>query len=389
MRKVIIFLFLFFINDFVYAENLANFNTSNLNIKLISNNNEFKFLIKPIKDLGTTELTANTFVLKSPNRLVIDIPEVTTSQQNFISLKNKHLSAIRVGKHNNKIRAVVDIKSNKSPEYDIYADQELQSLVVKFNFEEPKSTAKVIKEEEVQKKIVKNNQKEEEIKVEKNLDKKMLDKKAVKEVRSTTKTKELSLTNNIISNSSKIEKKFIPSGEILTKAKSIFTMRGNEKVDGFKPSVKSLNKNLHSKEISTNPAIGTIKSSETELSKSKQNQKDSNLNSRDISVIKNILFQAHSDSNTGALVIEASNIGEYKIAQKGKNLYELRIENSKLIDERLTLPQFPPDTFQNFEVILTNQLKNNVVLVKIYLNADIQLEPSIIDNKLWIRTSSN
>ena len=349
--KVLVFVVSFFIiNSFsisALAEELSTFNISNLNFNLIAENQNFKFLVKPNTKLKTAELTANTFVIKNPNRLVIDIPGFSTTAQKTITLNNSYLSSIRVGSHKNKIRAVVDIKSNKLPKFDIYADQAIQSLVISFSFDDKmqeQNLAKTTKESPAFN---------------------IADKKITAENTRTETT----------------EKKSIQSGKAKTPSlgnSSIITMRGNEKVNSIEASPI---------EAKQEELLQTLKDSNSTMSTDLKKTNPTAIPTTEIATIKNILFQAERES--GALVIEADKIGEYKITQKGKNLYELIISNSKLSGEHLTLPQFPPNNFKNFEVILTNQITENSVQVKIYLNSTVELLPSIIDNKLWIQTTKN
>ncbi len=344
MRILVFVIGLFIIcssNHPALAEQLSSFNISKLNFNLVADNANFKFLVKPTANLNTAELTANTFVLKNPYRLVIDVPGFTTKAQKKIELDNNYLSSIRVGKHRNKIRTVVDIKPDEFPEYDIYADEALQSLVVEFSFN---------KNSEV--------------------------------INSRADTS----FDKITTNKETLEKKFTPSKEVInTKIESkpidtnsIITMRGNEKIDEVNENNIKTIQEIETKEI--------IKPEQT-AKKSIDAVPEQITPKTKVSTIKNILFQVERES--GALVIEADKIGEYEITQKGKNLYELVIQNSRLSGEHLTLPQFPPNNFKNFEVILTNQLGENSVQVKIYLNSAVELEPSIIGNKLWIYATSN
>ena len=359
--RVLVFVVSFFIissfSSSVLAEQLSTFNISNLNFNLIAEGQKFKFLVKPNTKLNTAELTANTFVIKNPSRLVIDIPGFSTAAQDTIALNNDYLSSIRVGKHKNKIRAVIDIKPDKLPEFNIHADQASQSLVISFSFDDAidhKMNEKI--EEENLAKVTKEN------------------------FENINLNREPTITRTIENATGQtVEKKFIKSNSNPpTNSSQVITMRGNEKVDSND--------------------VSSIKTKQKEIETLKTTQSTNNISSKDtaitsagptsaISTIKNILFQAERES--GALVIEADKIGEYKITQKGKNLYELIINNSKLSGDHLTLPQFPPNNFKNFEVILTNQLTENSVQIKIYLNSTVELLPSIIDNKLWINTKES
>lgn len=103
-------------------------------------------------------------------------------------------------------------------------------------------------------------------------------------------------------------------------------------------------------------------------------------------LITQILFQAPKDAPLGALVIDGKNLEGYLLNQKGPNLYELVLNNASLNGEHLTLPQFPPETFQGFEVVLANQKESSVV-IKVYVNDDVRLSPYLSKGKLWLKAN--
>jgi hypothetical protein len=104
-------------------------------------------------------------------------------------------------------------------------------------------------------------------------------------------------------------------------------------------------------------------------------------------MVSGILFQAPQDAPLGALVVEGSLISDYSVSQRGANLYELILKNAKLKGEHLTLPQFPPESFKGFEVVLANQVGPSVV-VKIYVNDGVKLSPYLAQGKLWLKAAN-
>ena len=98
------------------------------------------------------------------------------------------------------------------------------------------------------------------------------------------------------------------------------------------------------------------------------------------------MFEKTERASNGAIVISGKNLEGYKLNQKGPNLFELQLENANLDGEHLSLPQFPPESFNGFEVVLANQ-KNSDVIVKIYVNDGVTLSPYLAGGKLWIKTN--
>ena len=107
---------------------------------------------------------------------------------------------------------------------------------------------------------------------------------------------------------------------------------------------------------------------------------------KSFSLITQILFQAPSDAPLGALAIDGSNLEGYSLNQKGPNLYELVLNNSTLEREQLTLPQFPPESFKGFEVVLANQ-KDDQVVIKVYVNDGVKLSSYLVKGKLWLKAN--
>ena len=102
--------------------------------------------------------------------------------------------------------------------------------------------------------------------------------------------------------------------------------------------------------------------------------------------VKGIFYQTTRNSSVSSLMIDIDNINAYTLTQRKANAYELVLENAKLAGRHLTLPQFPPDTFKGFEVVLANQDGNNVI-VKVYVEDDVTLSPFIAEDQLWLKVN--
>lgn len=353
MRRILSIYFLFLFVSPAYAQKLATLSTESLEFTLQQDGNEFKLYIKPIKDLGEQSLTANVFPVKNPSRLVLDVPDPSKGSQKSIQFNNEFISAMRLGAHNNKSRLVIDIKNEGVPAYDISADQENGRLVASFTISVNKN-AKIEKEVAPIIEATAKPTPKPTIKV--------IEEVLEEEIPPTIKPTAVIATEDF-QESGSISIKPTPVADIGTEKvetdnkKEIFVLKGNQEVN------EPITKEIPSKTTSSNPAVGKG------------------------SLIKNILFQAPKDAPLGAIVIEGDNLGEYKIDQKGKNLYEMTLPNSKLSGDHLSLPQFPPATFKGFEVILANQ-DGNDVLLKIYVNPGIKIKSFNAKGKLWLKAEN-
>lgn len=327
MRRILLICyFLFFLTSPAFAEELGTLSSDNLEFALYQDGADFKLYIKYLSDLGDRTLTANIFPVKNPSRLVVDVPDTSKGSQKTLQIDNEFISTIRLGLHDNKARLVIDIKNDGVPTYDIVADEESVRLVASFSISPPKSP--VAKKPTPQ---VTN----EELATE--LTPKATAKPTPKIIKEPI---EPIINDEHFEDSGTISIKPTPEKETET-----FVMRGNQEVV---------------EDLKTAPSSG------------KQ------------SLIKNILFQAPKDSPLGAIAIEGENLGEYQLEQKGKNLYELTLPNSKLSGDHLSLPQFPPAAFKGFEVILANQEGDNVLL-KIYVNQEVKIKSFNAKGKLWLK----
>ena len=103
-------------------------------------------------------------------------------------------------------------------------------------------------------------------------------------------------------------------------------------------------------------------------------------------VVRGIYYQTTSNSQVPAVVFDASGLATYSLNKQKADVYELVLKNSSLGGRHLTLPQFPPDSFQGFNVIVARQQGNDVV-IKVYVEENVKLFPFIAKQQLWLKAS--
>lgn len=103
-------------------------------------------------------------------------------------------------------------------------------------------------------------------------------------------------------------------------------------------------------------------------------------------VVRGIYYQTTSNSQVPAVVFDASGLATYSLNKQKSDVYELVLKNSSLGGRHLTLPQFPPDSFQGFNVIVARQQGNDVV-IKVYVEENVKLFPFIAKQQLWLKAS--
>lgn len=103
------------------------------------------------------------------------------------------------------------------------------------------------------------------------------------------------------------------------------------------------------------------------------------------SSVRGIFYQMTS-SKVPAVVFDVEGLSSYTLNKRKPDLYELVLENVKLSGKHLTLPQFPPDSFYGFNVIVAKDEGKNVV-VKLYIEEGVKLFPFIQKQHLWLKAS--
>ena len=102
------------------------------------------------------------------------------------------------------------------------------------------------------------------------------------------------------------------------------------------------------------------------------------------SVVRGISFRNYGTPPRPAIAIEGAGLANYSLKQSGQNSYELTIEGAALVGAHLSLPQFPPDTFNAFEVIRAQQ-GNGSVVIEVFVEEGSKITPFMAEGVLWLK----
>lgn len=331
------------------AENLAGLSAAGLNISLESKGSGFRILIKPkggIESLSR-DLTANVFAVENPSRLVVDIPGFVARGPQKQELSHSEIGALRLGVHKDKTRLVLDIKSNQVPEYNVASDANLGALVVSFGFDS--SAGVVAKTDDVS--IIPDSP---------GSDPSVPDSPGP--------------AFEPIQNEPPEEVAALPIQEPSAPEEPEVTPRKPEPRESQEEDPNAFELPLEP----TEPAVAPI---ETAAVEDVQTPAVSGFG-----VVNGVYYQAAKNSKTSSIMVDVDGLNQYSLSQAAPGAYELLLRDTSLKGPHLSLPQFPPDTFKGFEVIVASQQGKDVV-VKVYTDSGVKLSPFIAQGKLWLRVT--
>ncbi len=336
------------------APSLANLSAGPLDLKLVdrssaSSGKAFQLQIIPRNGVESlsADLTANVFAIKNPTRLVVDIPNFVAGRQQAKRLSHPDITRIRLGVHKNKTRVVIDLNSAGEPSYDIRSDAGLGALVVDFSipgsFSAGTSTPDLIP--------------------------------TPLAIPSPTPTA-------IPTPEPDISAVPTPAAEPTMAKTPIFT---NDSIPRDTPTPEpEPTKDLRSP--STIPSLPDVDNPGTGPSVTELPGLPGNATGTTSALVKGIYYQTEKNSNVSSVMIDVDGLNTYSLTQRDGNAFELLLEGAALKGTHLSLPQFPPDTFRGFEVIIANERAGNVI-VKIYVEDDVTLTPFVVKGKLWLRAN--
>lgn len=114
----------------VTAETLLNKNFNSFQLKI---DNESDSILLAINGKDKKPKILDLFELQNPNRIVLDAINITApSNASYVITKNSEIKKIRIGKHSNKVRFVIDIKDENIPKFQIL-NSTGNNLIVKLN----------------------------------------------------------------------------------------------------------------------------------------------------------------------------------------------------------------------------------------------------------------
>lgn len=314
-------LLLFFLigTTFASAEKLINKDFSNFKVELIEDNNSTKLKITSNDKIEIKDL----FDLENPNRIVVDINNLKLKSNKNLNTKNsKELKQIRLGKHSNKVRFVLDLKGNAIPKFNWSAENEKTiSLVINNN------TTLALP----QKPII------------------------------TKKT-----TDIVVNKKSGVTN--IPKAEQLVKDKLV-----DQNIIQNDNIAKSNLRIANNKENAKNPKkLNPIK------------EKRKNENSDAEQGLENIKFYFKKEKKTPLVRFIMVKKPAYTLKKKDSKKYILTIDDANIRWPHLELPQFPPRDFRGFTMIMPER-KNGRLEISIGVERDSKVSSFTKDNEVWLK----
>ncbi len=372
-----------------FAQPLADFDTGRLQMLLEGNANAgYSLSIKPKGGLESleTDLTARVFAISSPSRLVVDIPGIPGDKDSRAELTDERLQRARVGVHRDKTRFVIDIRDNRKPDYNVRSDEEAEALIVEF-----KILNEILEESEPEpgtENTATENTGTEATPV---------PTAAATPIPTAEPTTAPTPKPTAVPT---IEPTPEPTPVATTKPTPKPTPRATPEPTSDpigEPNVKKdadalLLKAIQAAQLEAENNGGetpdtriVIETPNDTVENGSNSTTDETIEPTSLATVRGIFFQAPKGTAGGGVMIDVENINTYSLNQRNENLYELILEKAKLEGNHLLLPQFPPEEFGGFEVLVARE-RSAQVYIKIYVNAGTILFPYIADNKLWIKT---
>ena len=339
------------------AEELASFRTGKITVTLTTagmsgDSEQYKLILKPIGGIQNLDfdLTAKVFALASPTRLVADLPNVGAQGDQKIGITNDLVSSIRIGAHTDKTRFVIDIKHNATAAYNVRSDAASESLVVEFTLTADAAAPG-------------------------------LETPDIEPTPKPTHTPKATPVPKQSPTPAPAPIDLSGSGEeasssSTSSSRNMFVFRNNQPVDEppvAKPTAEP------QPEVDPEPVVPPPVATTAPQNGSSQTQ-----TTAATAIVKGIYFQAPTESKVGSVSLDVESLGAYRINQLSDESYELIIEGAKLAGPHMVLPQFPPDTFGGFQVLLAREERGNVA-IKIFVSKGTKLNPYRAQDKLWIK----
>lgn len=395
------------------AQQLAELKESGLRVVLSKKGADFEVAIAPDKSAGglTKELTANVFAIENPTRLVIDIPNHKAKGTHALAINNPVFTSLRVGQHPDKVRIVFDVKDNRQLNYNISSDAKRQALLVDVSFgaartpaeeapaaeenREPESVSAKLNlegppppaEEAAPPKTPIKNKKEqpaaepppEPASADFAFDENQKQ-PPQKNGKPSVIKEEPPLNQPPAEQAEEEESEWEAPPPPAAKAKPQEMVKPREDLPVAVPP-KTENK------VPIESPEEAQESLKNELALQTQESPGSSAPIiTNAAKINGIYYQSPKDSNVSAVQIDVDAHNTYSLTQRDNNRFELIINNAALAGPHLALPQFPPDTFTGFEVILARNQGKDVV-VNIYVEDGVKLSPFIAKGKLWLKVN--
>lgn len=364
----------------------------------------YEIVLKPKGGVSSlsSDLTANVFAISNPSRLVIDLPGQSASGgEKKVLIENSILERIRVGTHPDKMRFVIDIRDNAKPAYEVKSDAVREAIIIGFSISTSETAVdgtevfSALKVDTAQKasSTTKNNDRTisskslPQTKADANksdADTASADALLLEAIRSAQQNQDANTApaNTTTQQSDPAQSDAMKSNPMNGGSKSLDSL--SDRDDDTAALSKSVDANAHGKEdpLAMLDVDSSASSSKTTKAAQVQNQAKTVAGT----VVNGISFKSLDDSVVKAVVIEVSNPDKYKLVAQGDDRYELTLPAAKLGASHLVIPQFPPEDFKDFEVVMARQTGDSVV-VQIYVTKGTKLFPAVNAEGIVIKSS--
>ncbi len=300
------------------------------------------------------------FTVAKPARLVIDLPGVQSSNGAATPDSSDVVTGLRLGAHAEKARLVVDLSSSEVPTYRVKREGNI--LSVRFSVDDgavPPEFEEGEEEASAEPKVVSIKDRGKNAAEQASEPSKTSTKPAIAPVEAGPV--EAAPAETGPSENGRVETGPVETGPVETAPVESTVLAANhgqpvapEPVEVEKPTAASA-------EVVPVPTDGKT-------------------------VVRGIYYQTTSNSQVPAVVFDASGLATYTLNKQKPDVYELVLKNTSLAGRHLTLPQFPPDSFQGFNVIVARQQGSDVV-IKVYVEENVKLFPFIAKQQLWLKAS--
>lgn len=396
---------------------LAQASLSALSVKLVRDlDQESSYLLSATPKKKAGELRAEVFAVDNPLRLVLDVYARSAAAAPKAEVKDVNISSLRTGVHADKTRIVLDIRSEILPHYKLSADETSGGVIVNFGFEAGRSSKEAQsvgrsalpaarqaqapevsqKAEEEAKIDLKRKEavvpktapasKEEKLPPEEEplaepLDRKKIESELLKPqpLRDSSHTSDLPAAKGgvvALPRPEEPEQKILTAPtrskeeeaeKLLSGSKSpVFVVKGDSETSPTQDSGKSADE---SQQVAA--LTGKVSQTGKPLSGA---------------MLEGISYRTIENSGASAVVLNTKELETYSLSRSKANLYELILQNTKLAGSHLGHPQFPPEKFKGFEVVIARQ-KDDDVELKIHTESGVKLSPFRVKDEIWLKVS--
>lgn len=306
---------------------------------LLSENSEASYVFQVTAPRGA--LKTNVFVIENPIRIVVDIEDYHSERAENVELETAQLKSLRTGIHPDKVRFVLDCVGAQPPQIESFHDDTMNRLTVRISFD-GKSGSLGVPDRKVSK-----------VETQKPIGEATFPDTLSKKLPRAQQT--LPSVQPMASSENSVEGEELPAPQEREPKKN-------------KPELERIQLGRKSSE---NPVIALRGNKKVRTSV-------------ETTTVSGIFFKTLLGSAGPAIMLDVETVPEHSLQQRKPSVYEITLLNSKLSGPHLSLPQFPPESFEGFEVVVARQ-RNNDVAIMVHVIEGVELETFNANGKLWIK----